>query len=269
MGDWLRLHGSEVAFQVTGDRERSRPIGVSTLLERSHVAVLALDFGEITAIAKVFDARSDEARNACEREAFALMSMRGTALAPALHGYSQGAAYLVMEYVPGAALRETLDAENLVDYVRKVGAWSARYIAHQPKRRHDITWFDYMALYEGILDSRDEDALRTRFGKTPITAFGLAKHDLDPRNFIVAPGGRLVGIDFERTRFKPIGWDVIAAAWVLIKAFPGRKEDIVSGLVDGWTSVGAEHTPPELAEITSYFAERAAQRNWTRRSFKL
>jgi hypothetical protein len=260
--DWLQEHGPSVMRRVTGLEQSDTPVQVRRITQRESSSVIELDLAEHRLIAKIFDQSSDKARNACQREAFALHSLKGTGLAPKLHLYAEDYAFVVMEAVQGKMLAGLVDASNLVQRAWQMGAWSASYIGHQMTRDMDIDWYNYMRVYRGIIDDSVRDEARQRFGALPVQKFALAKHDMDPVNFMVADSGELIGIDFETTRFKPVGWDVMTGAWALMERFPGRDEEIIDALISGWNSVGAEHTPTEFRDIALFFARRASLIDW-------
>lgn len=255
---WFRRHGAAVVANVLGQKaELAAPVVVRRLVDRPGIAVLDLDLDGTRVIAKIFTEQNSDPAISCEREAFAMLRLKDSGLAPRLYTFATEEHFLVSEFVFGDRLDTRLTGDNLVDWARKIGAWSARYIARQPRRDHAIDWFGYMALYRGVISDEVEDTARERYGGVPVGAFALAKHDLDPSNFIVRPDGGLVGIDYERTRFKPVGWDIIAAAWVLMDAFPDREGDIVPALIAGWNSAAAEPLPDHFEHLATFFAHQA------------
>lgn len=266
---WLRENGGPVVTAINQGARPVNPVGVRMIRERSGVGVFELTCDSRRAIVKVFDNRSKDARNACEREAFALHTMRQTGLVPRLITFAPDEAFVVTEFVEGTSVEALLTEHNLIPLSQKIGAWLARYIACQPMRHLDLDWFSYLGQYTGVITDAVKEQARAQFGSNRIAAFALAKNDLAPENFIQRDDGTLVGIDFERSRFKPIGWDVIAAAWVLIKRFPGREDDFIPALIDGWNSAGAAEAPHGFEALTMFFAKQAQGLNWKRTPYKL
>ena len=217
---------------------------------------------------KVFDNTREDARPACEREVFAMTVLRDTGLAPQLLAFNRSGAFIITEPVPGLMLEAALTNDTLAERAFQIGEWSARYIAYQPRRETDIDWFDYIRQYSGIVTRETEIEARQLFSGRPTPDFALAKHDQSPMNFILTPDETLIGIDFERTRFKPIGWDVIAAAWVLLKRYPDREADITASLCAGWKSVEQENVPDVPADVVAYFARQAVQTDWARKPYR-
>lgn len=256
--EWFRRHGAAVVANVLGPKaELEAPVVVRRLVDRPGIAVLDLDLDGTRVIAKIFTEQNSDPAISCQREAFAMLQLKDTGLAPRLYKFAREENFLVSEFVFGDRLDKRLTAANLVDWAWKIGEWSACYIARQPRRDHAIDWFDYMALYRGVITDKVEAMARERFSGVPVEAFALAKHDLDPSNFMVRPDGRLVGIDYERTRFKPVGWDIIASAWVLMDRFRDREGDIVPALVAGWNSAAAEPLPDHFEQLATFFARQA------------
>jgi len=254
---WLRDNGASVVDIITRGAGVTQPIGVRLIQERAGVGVFELDCDGRKAIVKAFDDRSAEARNACEREAYALHKMRDTGLVPQLYSFAPEDAFILTEFVEGASLNDVLNASNLLEMSWKIGHWLACYITHQPVRDLDMDWFTYMAQYKGVVTDKVRASAQEQFGTNQIAAFALAKNDLAPENFIMRDDGTLIGIDFERSRFKPIGWDVIAAAWVLIKRYPGQEHHFVPALISGWTEAKAAQAPDDFEALTLFFARQA------------
>ncbi len=266
---WLRQNGLPVVHAITGGVTPSRPIGVHLVRERAGVGVFEIDCDGRKAVVKAFDNRSEEARTACEREAFALHRLRDKGLVPRLITYAPAEAFIVSEYVPGARVDTILNDDTLLDLSRRIGAWLARYIAHQPTRKLELDWYSYFTQSGGVITDAVRAEAHTRFGTNRIAQFALAKNDLAPENFILKDDGTLIGIDFERSRFKPVGWDVIAAAWVLIKRFPGREADFVPALVQGWQGARAAQAPKDFEALATFFAMQAQGLNWKRAPYRL
>lgn len=256
--EWFRRHGAAVVANVLGPQAQlAAPVVVRRLVDRPGIAVLDLDLDGTRVIAKVFTEQNRDPAISCEREAFAMLQMKDTGLAPRIYKVDRDQNFLVSEFVFGDRLDKRLTGDNLVEWARKIGEWSARYIARQPRRDHEIDWFDYMALYRGVITDEVEAMARERFAGVPVEAFALAKHDLDPSNFIVRLDGRLVGIDYERTRFKPVGWDIIAAAWVLMDKFRDQEDEIVPALIAGWNSAETQPLPDHFERLATFFARQA------------
>lgn len=262
--EWLRTHASDIGTAVLGGTAPSAPPTIQTIAERRERVVAKLSFDGTQAIAKIFDDRKEGAKNACEREIYALATLGETGLVPRLYSFSNEHSFAVMEFIPGQTLEVNLSPSNVLERAHQIGAWSARYIASQPRRDLDIDWFAYFSLYQGLVTDAVSQEARKRFEPQKVKRFALARNDQSPTNYIVRADGQLIGIDFERTRFKPVGWDVITAAWVLQKRIKGRTEDIVSALIAGWNSVGVDETPENFEDLALFFARQAAPLNWSR-----
>ncbi|WP_415401792.1 hypothetical protein [Tateyamaria sp. SN3-11] len=253
---------------ITGIDIVTDDVHMQLISKYSDRMVQRVKIGEAFYFLKTFDDTREEARNACEREIYAMTVLGDTGLAPRLLAFDRNDAFIITERVPGHMLESALTEDTLAERAYQIGEWSARYIGYQPRRETDIDWFDYIRQYSGIVTQETENEARQRFSGRPTPQFALAKHDQSPMNFILTPDNTLVGIDFERTRFKPLGWDVIAAAWVLLKRFPGRNADIVASLCAGWNSVAQDDLPDIPADVVTFFARQAVQTEWARTPYR-
>lgn len=255
--NWLKEHGRTVVTAVTGGDAPTSAVKTSIIVEHQRATTFSLDVDGKKVVTKVFDKADENARNSTEREVFALTKLADTGLAPALVAFSQEDAFVVSEFVQGKALADVLDKTNLTEMCHTWGRWLAQYIEPQPTREVDTDWYSYLSLYRGVITDDVRDDAKALLGGMKIDTFALSKHDMAPENFIVKEDGTFVGIDYERSRFKPVAWDIVAAAWVLIKRFEGREDDFIPALIEGWTEAGTVPAPDGLEDIARFFARQA------------
>ena len=259
---------ARILTHVTGAEVSPGDMRTALVSKHTDRMVQRIGVGDAHYFVKAFDPAREEARTACAREVFAMTSLRDTGLAPRLVAFDRADAFIITEEVPGQMLETVLTADTLAARAFQIGEWSARYIVHQPRRDTDIDWFDYLRQYSGIVTPATQAEANQQFSGRPTPQFALAKHDQSPKNFILTPTHTLIGLDFERSRFKPMGWDVIAAAAALLKRFPERENDILAPLCAGWDSARQGDTPEIAQDILAFFARQASHIDWARAPYK-
>lgn len=253
--DWLGRHGRKVIKILYRNSAQTGNVRVNTILNRDDRTVLKVGSEESALIIKIFRSNDQSAQTASEREAYGLIALNGLELSPKLFAFSRGDAYVIEEFVKGELLSDIATEKNLLDISRKIGIWAAKYITTQPVRTEEIDWYDYLKLYR---EPQGWDCNHKAHGKMsgqPVKRFALAKNDLHLSNFVQRNDGHLIGFDFEKSRFKPVGWDVLVAARQLSKMFPAEEGAIVDALVEGWQSEPVPDAPVNLSDIALFYVQ--------------
>ena len=185
-------------------------------------------------VAKVFDKRNPDTVRNFEREISVARVLSGTGLSPPLLHISEEARLAVFSYQTGRAVSEVLTSENVPIYAEKIGQWLKKFYHYMPKRKAEASWIDYLSRYSELNTSYIVDHLSSAPDHYSISFESIARNDMHMSNFLVGGNDTLVGLDFEASAFKPVGWDILLAARVLSLEFPEKTDTVAKNLVVGW-----------------------------------
>jgi len=252
------LHGLADAIATALAPERREPALAATILKTTaHATTLKVEIGGKAGVLKLF--HPDEAgRGAFQRARRALEGMQALTV-PRLLLVSERDAALLSAFIPGALLGARLEPTNLAQMAEFAGQWFGRLATIAPRAPAEGSWGDYLARFETgfardlleqqkpLLDSLGPDHL------------ALAHNDNALSNFILARDRRLYGVDFEDTRLKPEGWDLITSASAFFRRFPDDLPVISNSLLRGFRLTNAAcHLPNRFDQLINVLVLAAA-----------
>lgn len=252
---WTKAFGSRLAKQLAGDVPKGTKFAVATLRATPQVLVLKLSILDKNFVVKAFNPSLDISADAFTREMQLLRLIKETGLAPKLSAYSPENCFLVMDWGGSNTVANAINNENVVEIAAKLGAWLASFDAVSPSRAYKGNWDAYLQKVGSHgLSSLPQDT-RALLSKFEITQQKIAKNDAHLANFLIAPRGEIVGIDFESATFKPRGWDILVTARSLARSFPTRTNTIVSEIVSGWGQGTELMEPTDFRQLVEIFVQ--------------
>jgi Ser/Thr protein kinase RdoA (MazF antagonist) len=258
--DWIRRNGPAVARTVFPDGRFPCDIDVAVVARRAGRMVLRVEAdGEAVAV-KAFDPADPVARAAFGRERAALRALTGSGLAPAVRAEGRREPFVILDWIEGKPLVRAFDPRDAAARAGALGHWLAACAGRMAPhgRDADLDWQRYLACYPDLKDDSTLAGARGFLEALPIRRLAIAHNDAVPGNFLVHPDGSLTGIDFEAAALKPLGWDVLLAARMLARRFPGAGRRLCDALVDGWGQ-GTECLPEDaFRRLVQLFAQATA-----------
>lgn len=227
----LAILGGQIANVVLPNHKagrlkliRKRASGVAVTFEA------ALE--DAKAYVKIF-AGSDHGLNAFNREQRALDGFHKL-MVPKLLLVAEPERLLVTRFVAGRTLDKVVTSDNLPNTVEQLGKWLGILSNSAPRRPSESNWTHYLENYErgfedAVLEERSEI-----LDKAQISYYAICHNDNALSNYILDENDVLYGIDFEDSRFKPEGWDLITAALAFFRRFPAELPKISATLLNGY-----------------------------------
>lgn len=234
-GDWQqRLKAvfmgcfHQLAEGLTGLPPGDRKLDFALIKETPSAISLKIATEGVDGFLKLFDGPGGA--EAYKREKAAYLAMCGRGLVPDLVSFSDEMRFVLTEW-HGPAFDPEQDPEQSA---RRIGAWTARYDAAAPSRGLTGNWYTY-GLQIG-LGAALQSIPRAKEILTAVPLCGevLSRNDCAMHNFLEGPDGRLLACDFERSRFKPRGWDYLRAHWSLLERFPRQAPKVLKALERGF-----------------------------------
>lgn len=222
----------DVLAGVLSPGHKEAELSVSQLRSSEIAASFKVSVGKTVGFVKIFDV-TPEAAQAFDRERKALEGFHGL-LIPKLLFVAEGKRLLMTEFVVGAVLKDIVHSDNMSRIAEHMGQWIGSLHNIAPRQNHESCWSDYLKAYEkglapGVLDQQAAILDRIEIGHLT-----LAHNDNALSNFIMAEDGHLFGVDFEKARFKPEGWDLVTSARALFVLFPDSLPEISAALLRGY-----------------------------------
>jgi len=223
--------GHELAVVLDPDHQETS-LEASVLAEKDHAACFLLSVGAKKGVLKVF---TDDAggRDAFGRELTALQGFQALNV-PRLLFVAEPERAIMTGFIDGAPLGVNLTADNLMQKAEFLGQWFGRLAKIAPRAKIDGSWYDYLARYNGGFDRDILGSQKSLLTTTRPDHAALAHNDNALSNFILGKDKRLYGVDFEDTRMKPEGWDLVTAARALFLRFPGDLQALSNSLLRGY-----------------------------------
>jgi thiamine kinase-like enzyme len=148
---------------------------------------------------------------------------------------------LVTRYIKGTPLSETVTSDTLIRMAEFLGQWFGRLANIAPHSPADTNWADYLAQYQSGFNPDLLIQQDMTLGQVPICRLILSHNDNALGNFILGADKQLYAVDFEDSRMKPEGWDLITAANALFRRFPDELQTISASLFRGYQLTAKDH----------------------------
>lgn len=218
----------QLAEGLTGVSPKGGELDISLVKEGRHTLGLKISALGQDGFLKVFD--GPDAADSYKREKAALLSLAGRDLVPDMICFSDELRFVITEWHG----QEFLPAVNPEGTARRIGAWIARYDAVAPSRALQGDWYSYCVQLGLEASLKNIPGAKERLTAVPLCGEVLSRDDSAMHNFLEGPDGRLLGCDFERSRFKPRGWEYMRAHWSLLQRFPDQAPKVQKALERGF-----------------------------------
>ncbi|MCA8867395.1 MAG: phosphotransferase [Rhodobacteraceae bacterium] len=173
------------------------------------------------------------ARQAYQREQTALAVFSGD-LVPQILLADPETGFLITDFIQGRTLADSVTGQNLPQMAEFLGNWLGRLANLAPRLDHDGDWAGYLDRYESGFDKAVLADHAPFLSGQRIGQLVLARNDNALSNFVIAPDRRLYGVDFEFSRMKPEGWDLITAARAFLDMYPQEFDVIIASMLRGY-----------------------------------
>lgn len=240
------------------DPKNQRPMAAKLLSHNEKGLVARMEMNGQSLVVKAFDPENPDSLWNMARETKVLSRLSNTGLAARLVSINKMHQFLALEYLEGVPLADSLVESELPMICRKLGRWLASFNEEMPSQRTQSTWFDYLKHYREPALQKIVTKRATWLEKMPISELRIAKNDSFLHNFIISPNGEVLGVDFEASSIKPVGWDLLLTSRVLAQHFPHHINTITINLLQGWGKKVGLITAARFAKLCDIFARKTA-----------
>lgn len=238
----LNRLGDIIAHSIKPDYN-GKKLSVTPLKSSNSAWVFCVSIDDTKALVKIF-ADTDDAQSAFDRERFALEGFHEIQI-PRLKFTSEPDRVLVMDFIEGATLNEIISDTELMRVSEHMGQWFGHMANAAPRQGSSGNWQGYFEEYDSGLNLEVLNQQKEILSAVEITHLALAHNDTVLSNFIIGSDTRLYGVDFENSRFKPEGWDLVMATRVLFMRFPDDLPMISVAMLRGYLMTVKNTTLPD------------------------
>jgi len=238
--DFVGLHGGTIAKHLVPDLTDSH-MSVSVLARSSLSTTLKFSYAGEVCVVKHFSVQSPKARTSYLRERDALRFHATSGLVPRLEFFSDEAGFLAVEHIDGENVRDVIDQQSLDYMCFAIGAWLGEFANAAPSKPVTGNWDQYLHHYHKLHNSFSVRSSSDFLREFTYDKVVLSKNDGALSNLMVARNGKLFGVDFENSQFKPLGWDLLLTARALVRLFPSETNLCIAELANGFCkAIGAD-----------------------------
>jgi hypothetical protein len=251
----LERSGNTIAQCFVDDPNKQLPMAAKLLSHNEKSVVMRIKMHCKSLIVKAFDRTNPETVWSFRRELSVAQRLGSNGLAAKVISYNEDQRFIVFEFLDGVPLAEILIDTNITKWCKNLGRWYAAFSDRMPSRKVESDWLTYLRLYKepaikSLVEQHSE--LLSRYSVTDVR---IAKNDAFMHNFLVTKEKGFLGVDFENSKAKPIGWDLLLATRVLAKEFPNKIDEISENILKGWEDSVGSIPSAEFAEFCVLFAE--------------
>jgi len=259
-GEWMRENARDVLKAMYPDGGADPDLRVMPYVSTYERLVLKVRSGSRTVILKAFSTEHKAAMVALHREAAVLTKLNGTSLCPELIHFSAAGKWIMLDFVDGPILEEVITEDTVIAQARSLGDWYRRYTdcLDTYAIEESSTWLDYLQGYDVIQKVAIKPEQETFLARLPIQRRLVAKNDAYLGNFLLGPNETPLGIDFEKSRMKPYGFDILVTGRMLVSMFPHMLPQMTDALVDGFGRGTDTMSQDDLLQLTRLFAASTA-----------
>lgn len=231
--EFIRRHGRAVAEVTLGGGDFPSSMHTHVLKNNDERLVLAFDTGAQKFVLKQVKTDSIKGGQSYLRERDGLGLFSKSGLFPEITHFNDKDLFVISRFVEGSSVLECIDDDNCVTLCEAVGYWFADYYRAAPGVAAPGTWRGHLhKLSHGPY--ADAPALDTFLASMPIKRTAWSRGDGALTNLIVKEDGYICGIDFEKSRWHPHGWDVLLTARAVARRVPQQTQACISALVEGF-----------------------------------
>ena len=223
--------GDLLARVLNPDHTEDR-LDIAVIKQSDNAVSVQVTLGDQTGFLKLFQ-MDDAAGKAFARERKALDLLAGQNI-PQLLLVAEAERAILTRFIDGTPFQDVLSQDNLIQSAEHLGQWFGRLSNAAPQQALETTWGAYIAQYETGFDRSVLDQQQAFLNRAKIGISCLSHNDNVLSNFILGRDKRLYAVDFENTRMKPEGWDLITAARAIFGRFPDQLQVASQSLLRGY-----------------------------------
>lgn len=227
----LTAIGDVIAHVLDPDHKQENLV-VESIKQSKTSTTLKATLGDKTGFLKLFE-QGSAGKDAFGRERKALELLIGEQV-PRLLFVAEVEQVIMTSFINGKPLLDTLKPETIGQTAEHLGQWFGRLSNKTPTVGYDGNWASYLDQYKTGFDGDILDQQRPILEQTRISRLLLSHNDNALANFILGTDKRLYGVDFEDSRMKPEGWDLVTAARALFGQMPDALPVIAGSLLRGY-----------------------------------
>ncbi len=224
-------------------------------------AVYKVSCGPETAALKVFDLARPEMREAYLRERDMLVQLKGWSRTARHLAHCDKGGFVLTRFLRGTLVSDYAKRHGALSVAAPVGTWLGGLDARMPARPSFASWSDYLrSIDSGLPRAVTEDA-EAALGGLPVRGMALARNDGGLSNLLLNNSGHCLGVDFERSRVKPRGWDFVLTALELAAQGPSPFDQVLARLGDGYVQAADQKTlVAEVSDVTRFLFTALTQK---------
>jgi hypothetical protein len=225
----------EQTAQIVTSGKTARTLDLTLLKQGPYSVTVAMFAAGERGVLKLFDSPESKVKQSYEREKRALVLMQDNALVTRITAFSDPHRFVMTRYAGDPLDADTTDEASGVDVARRIGAWIAQYDAVAPAKPVSGNWYSYLLKFGDAVQINRDGADRQALIDIPLCGYSLARNDVALHNFLSSPSGDLIACDFEKSGFRPRGWDYIMTFHALIQRFPDEVEPVLDAFSDAYS----------------------------------
>lgn len=208
-----------------------------TLIKSNRTSLtVRLVVGELAFIVKIFADTGAVALESYQREKNTLVALRGHDVSARILGFCDERRFLIMNEVPAVGVNAAVDLLGWNTVAFAIGAWLGRLDRTAPSQPAHGTWANYLTKFGDEFGMDRMPAALDILSDIPLCGLTLAQCDSALGNVLMRSDTSAVGVDFERARFRPRGWDFAMYFMSLVERVPDRAEELLEEMCDGFSS---------------------------------
>lgn len=248
---FIERHGAALA-EAIAPGEAAEDLSLAVLRRSDRALTLRAEALGRVRLVKCFNDENTAAGFSYLAERDALRALTLSGLTPALVAFSNEHRFIAADFIVGDTLREVITPEVLETVARGIGQWLGRYCRRAPIRQASASWFSYFNQIPTLRDTPVVRAAKRELCAMTSKGMVLSKNDGSLSNFILSENGKIYGVDFEKAKFKPVGWDLMLTARALVRLFPAAAEPVTEALARGFCDTGPGQ-PEEFITLLRIF----------------
>lgn len=248
--DVLERQGPVLAQVVFGGGDFQGNIDATVLKQTQDRLVLHFSSGGADYVLKQFDHDSVKGAQCYLRERDGLNLLGRSGLTVQMTHFNDAELFVIQNHIAGPSLSESTTEETLLQTCETLGEWLADYDDQAPKVAMQGSWFDHLSRLRSDADLQPFQGFLRSF---PLSYTSLQRGDGVLSNFIVQDDGRIIGFDFEKSNWLPLGWDFLLTARAMVRKHPQQGQDAIATLAKGYCR-GKNQAAKRWASLATIFA---------------
>ena len=214
--------GSEIQLQHNHQGQHSDSFKITT--------------GDSQAFLKVFKPNSSTSNKFYTKERDALIVFQNQSNTPKHYAHCDLQSFLVTEWIEGETVHNKLSITNIDNISHQIGISLAEWEYTAPEQSLTGNWYTYLQKILSTKQLIPVERAKDLLLSTPLCGQSLAQNDCSLSNLIIDKSDKIWRCDYEKSSFRPRGWDYITCFLALIQKMPTEIDNIANGLIKGFSS---------------------------------